>query len=630
MVRNYFKYFLLGFFLLQLCFITPNSAFTGSTNQTTSITQLKAFFLTQNSINITDNNGIASLSSSGNGSVINPFIIEDYVIMNCSSSDTGINIENTNQYVIMRNISVSGCPTAIALTNVTHIQLEKSVINNNTIGLQVFNSSMNSISNNVFQNNVYGCLLSNKSSNNTIRDNMLEKNSIGIYNGIYVINNNTVMNGPTLNLFENNVVDDNLYGFYLIDFPPSMNTYINNTANNNKLGGFVGYAIVNDTYINNTANNNALCGFNFTHSQNNIFNGNKAVNNTQIGFLISQFSRNNDFTRNIAERNNQQGFFFSYTQFDNLNFNNITANGAEGLFFNYSANEVISNSFISQNLVGIRIVNLNFVSLINNTVISNKQDGLIFNTSSYVILNNNTSIGNFWSNYQNYNSTYSSFFNNNFPINVPSEPKYPKFGYAPPGDINITWSPPMSNGGGTITEYRIFRSTTDVNFTLIGQTSSFSFLDNSTQDGVLYYYNIRAVNSAGESKASISAQGYATIGSQTSTPIPPPNNTNPITTTPIQTNSTQTHTNSTEIVPYNYYPLAGGILTIVSVILVSYLLISYRNYSKDEPITEKDSFIDYLKNKFHRKKKEKQRIINPHEMDNALNKIEEILSDSEE
>src|SRR5437879_5891148 len=79
---------------------------------------------------------------------------------------------------------------------------------------------------------------------------------------------------------------------------------------------------------------------------------------------------------------------------------------------------------------------------------------------------------------------------------------------AVPGDatVSLIWAPPASNGGSPITNYKIYRGTTSGGETLratIGNQLSYS--DTGLTNGVTYYYEVSAVNAAGEGPRSIEA-----------------------------------------------------------------------------------------------------------------------------
>src|SRR5437773_2235747 len=79
---------------------------------------------------------------------------------------------------------------------------------------------------------------------------------------------------------------------------------------------------------------------------------------------------------------------------------------------------------------------------------------------------------------------------------------------AAPGDatVSLTWSPPSSNGGSPITNYRVYRGFTSGGETLLttlGVVTSYS--DTAVTNGVTYYYEVSALNNVGEGPRSSEA-----------------------------------------------------------------------------------------------------------------------------
>jgi len=70
-------------------------------------------------------------------------------------------------------------------------------------------------------------------------------------------------------------------------------------------------------------------------------------------------------------------------------------------------------------------------------------------------------------------------------------------------NVALQWSPPSGNGGTTITNYKIYRSTTSGNETFLTQVGSvYAYNDTSVTNGQTYFYKVTAVNSVGESSQS--------------------------------------------------------------------------------------------------------------------------------
>ena len=80
-----------------------------------------------------------------------------------------------------------------------------------------------------------------------------------------------------------------------------------------------------------------------------------------------------------------------------------------------------------------------------------------------------------------------------------------------PGVVSLTWNPPSSTGGASVTSYRVYRSTTSgTNRTLVGTVTSRTFDDTTgLTPGTRYYYVVTAVNQAGEGPASAEVSAVA-------------------------------------------------------------------------------------------------------------------------
>jgi fibronectin type 3 domain-containing protein len=66
------------------------------------------------------------------------------------------------------------------------------------------------------------------------------------------------------------------------------------------------------------------------------------------------------------------------------------------------------------------------------------------------------------------------------------------------GSVSLTWSAPASNGGATITDYAVYRSTTSGSEAQLTTTGgALTYTDTAVSNGTTYFYKVAAINSAG-------------------------------------------------------------------------------------------------------------------------------------
>ena len=112
---------------------------------------------------------------------------------------------------------------------------------------------------------------------------------------------------------------------------------------------------------------------------------------------------------------------------------------------------------------------------------------------------------------------------------APSVPVTPAAAPGPPGgllatsgngQVSLSWAPPAANGGAAVSSYNVYLSTTaGVQGSRVAQVAGTSYTATGLQDGTTYYFEVTAVNTAGEGVASAQVAaapalpGYRVAGS---------------------------------------------------------------------------------------------------------------------
>jgi len=223
----------------------PNSISRPFSSQMTNIT-----VLINGNTELEDFSGITGEGSSGD-----PYIIENLQI-NASDFETGIEIKNTNKYLIIRNCTVvnSGASfetfdSGIKIENCSNVTIKNNTISYSLQGIGVFNSINNNITDNIVSiNNTFG--ISVESSNyNNISDNIAMFNKL---HGVYLVDsfNNSITD---------NFMTNNTYGSGIFLSDSDGNEIVGNTAINNSYGLYLKKSDYNSVRENNFSNNFGDC-----------------------------------------------------------------------------------------------------------------------------------------------------------------------------------------------------------------------------------------------------------------------------------------------------------------------------------------------------------------------------------
>ena len=286
------------------------------------------------------------------------------------SQNTIVNITSRSSTLSFLNIKYNG--TGQNIHGITLYQVNNATVKNvkssatpisNNLGIYLFSSSNNFLSNVFASSSYYGIELFN-SSVNTLSNSATTSNT---FNGIILWSSS----GNTL--FNDTVTE----GFYL--FTNSYNnTLSNNTATSNTYGFRVYSNSYNNTLSNNTATSN-IYGFYLENTYNNILSQN-SVSGNSYGFYLSNAS-NNNFSNNFVS-SNPNGFYLDLNSVNNSFSNNkVNSNGNGFTLFQSSYNIFSSNIVSSSSVYGIGILYSNNIVIRNNTVDNNALFNIFFCSS---------------------------------------------------------------------------------------------------------------------------------------------------------------------------------------------------------------------------------------------------------
>ncbi len=266
--------------------------------------------------------------------------------------------------------------------------IDNNISMNGYFGIQVEESSHNTISNNSILKNEYGMKTGgyDRIENNTIRFN--------IEHGIlYSSSYNTIMNNYITNngqdgiwvasksryskIYNNNISLNSgngifFWGWYPYKSLPLYNTIKNNMiVSNNNSGVFITWASSN-YFVNNKINYNEA-GISMGYSYNNKINNNIILGN-EYGIHLGNEASSNEIANNTVVLNTKHGIEAGYK--DRISYNNISFNNWSGIILGSDSNTVDNNE-ITHNQDGITIQNADTSKIKYNNIMNNV-NGLVF------------------------------------------------------------------------------------------------------------------------------------------------------------------------------------------------------------------------------------------------------------
>jgi parallel beta-helix repeat protein len=215
-------------------------------------------------------------------------------------------------------------------------------------------------------------------ANQVYLNNFTIKNGFGIWKaGVKIYSEN--------NTIRDNIMTDNNIGIY--SHSSNNNNYIKNLINNSWLGIILRFNSNNNLiFLNEIYNNSLGCGID---GDNNIFKGN-FINNCTDGIGIR--GDKNIIRKNNISENRDTGISVNYGNLNNISDNNIKSNRWYGLIFGECGKNTIFNNTIMYNSDGISILSCNNITIQKNLMEKNyrgiKINSITDNVKHIMILGN--------------------------------------------------------------------------------------------------------------------------------------------------------------------------------------------------------------------------------------------------
>ena len=239
--------------------------------------------------------------------------ISSFTIRNGGDSHYGIVANGFGDHIIADNI-VSNNVYGIDLSESSgNTVVGNTVFNNSMVGIHLGYSDNNVISSNIVSESAYDIKL-DWSNDNSIANNTLSDSSYGVY-----------LSSSSRNDINNNDVSGRTVGIYAVYSDD--NPIVNNTVSECAYGIYI-YGSTLNTVLRNTASYNSY-GIRLVYSTNNLVDRNRAQNNDWG--LETYDSDSNEIARNTISVNTW-GIYLSYSDTTNTLYHNNLINNAKQLY----------------------------------------------------------------------------------------------------------------------------------------------------------------------------------------------------------------------------------------------------------------------------------------------------------
>ncbi len=334
----------------------------------------------------------AIVADYGAGTKDQPWVIENKTI-DGSGNPFCLGLVNTTDYVIVRNCTFFNTNGyGIYFWNVTNAEITNTTVYDNAIqgdyilqaGIYMYESFNNTVYDNNIETNEIGIFIANSDYINISDNRIFESTASGI--SLYYSNNNTMSKNEV-----NENFDEGIYLQYSLN-----NTIFNNTINNNDDGIFLIYS--NETIITwNTVKGNENWMREFSCKDNIIENNIWWLEDAPIKIigdseLATKADYGNGDINNPYIIENRTINLYSWSHVDDLEYN-LFINGWGIALFNITKHLIIRNCTVFNGMDAISLENVTN-TIITNCSIYDKSTGIQLFISKFINITDNKIINN--------------------------------------------------------------------------------------------------------------------------------------------------------------------------------------------------------------------------------------------
>ena len=344
------------------------------------------FYTPHEPIIINNNDDFSNQGWPGNGSMIDPYVIEG---LNITEDAVCISISDTSIYFEINNCLItsesSSTYQGIYFENVIHGTISNCTISLHSVGIDIQYTNYSNIVNNIGVENQYPFSLIYSNYCNLTNNNATGNSQIGFrlyHSGLCILSDNLAtgnMYGYSLQdsdsciMTNNSAIYNSHYGFSLGS--SDLSIFINNLAQGNAIDGYSLFYSNNCTFINNTEINSGWNGFDLYGSHFGEFINNTATDYEDYGFYIDHSNycilRNNEAT---SSKLTTIGFHLYYSGLCHLS-DNIATDNLYGFGLGGSDDCFLQGNIAFNNAYGFALIACG-CTLIENIASSNSEYGI--------------------------------------------------------------------------------------------------------------------------------------------------------------------------------------------------------------------------------------------------------------